>query len=111
MRFVEWFVKEKLQQFQAHGATPTIPEIREIINAVFAGTTDWQGPLPLSVAEAFINAFSMLCDTAEEINWSVDSCPQEISPITTTHVLFSLLGRSDGLTGSRYQFHGRDMAP
>jgi hypothetical protein len=44
----------------------------------------------------------MLCDTAEEINWMVDSCPQEISAITTTHVFFSLLGRSDGLTGSRF---------
>ena len=87
MRFVEWFLEKKLPEFQALEVAPNITDIQEIITE--ASTMDWSGPLSLPVIEAFVDAFSMLCDTAEEINWRVDSCPcQEISPITTTHVFF-----------------------
>ena len=87
VRLVEWFLEKKLPEFQALKVAPNITDIHEIITE--ASTMDWSGPLSLPVVEAFINAFSMLCDTAEEINWRVDSCPcQEISPITTTHVFF-----------------------
>ena len=87
MRFVEWYLEKKLPEFQALNVAPNITDIHEIITE--ASTMDWSGPLSLPVIEAFIDAFSMLCDTAEEINWRVDSCPcQEISPITTTHVFF-----------------------
>ena len=87
VRLVEWFLEIKLPVFQALKVAPRITDIHEII--VEASTMDWPGPLPRSVIEAFINAFPMLCDAAEEINWRVDSCPcHEISPLTIKHVFF-----------------------
>jgi hypothetical protein len=87
---VEWFLEKKLPEFQALQVAPNITDIHEIITE--ASTMDWSGPLTLPVIEAFINAFLMLCDAAEEINWRVDSCPcQEILPITTTHVFLLFL--------------------
>ena len=91
VRLVEWFLEKKLPEFQALEVAPNITDIHEIIAE--ASTMDWSGPLSLPAIEAFIDAFPMLCDAAEEINWSVDSCPcQDISPITTKHVFFSLPG-------------------
>jgi len=83
---VEWFLEKKLPKFQAKfqalKVAPKITDIHEIIAE--ASTMDWSGPLPLPVIEAFIDAFAMLCEAAEEINWRVDSCPcHEISPLTT----------------------------
>ena len=87
VRLVEWFLEKKLPEFQAIKVAPKIADIHEILAE--ASTMDWSGPLSPPVIEAFIDAFPMLCDAAEEINWRVDSCPcQEISPITTKHVLF-----------------------
>lgn len=87
VRLVEWFLEKKLPEFQAIKVAPNITDIHEIIAEAY--TMDWSGPLSPPVIEAFIEAFPMLCDAAEEINWRVDSCPcQDISPITTKHVFF-----------------------
>ena len=87
VRLVEWFLEKKLPEFQAIKVAPNITDIHEIIAEAY--TMDWSGPLSPPVIEAFIDAFPMLCDAAEEINWRVDSCPcQDISPITTKHVFF-----------------------
>ena len=99
MRLVEWFLEKRLPVFQALKVAPKITDIHEIIAEAFA--VDWPGPLPRPVIEAFIDAFPMLCDVAEEINWRVDSCPcHEISPLTIKHVFFLLSGCTDRLTGS-----------
>jgi len=87
VRLVEWFLEKKLPEFQALKVAPKITDIHKIIAET--STMDCLGPLPLPVIEAFIEAFPMLCEAAEEINWRVDSCPcHKISPITTKHVFF-----------------------
>ena len=92
VRIVEWFVMDQLPPYVTRGATPTIWEIREILNSVLVGDSTWSGPaLSFQVAEAVVKASLMLMNISEEISFSVDNCPspQEISPITTTHVFFS----------------------
>lgn len=90
VRLVEWFLQTKLPEFQNLQATPSIEDLGELFGDTF--TMDgWSGPLPTPVIEAFIEAFPMLLDASEELNWDVLSCPcQEISPLTTKYVFLSL---------------------
>jgi hypothetical protein len=92
VRLVEWFLQRKLPEFQATNVVPTIQDLREILVAPSAGTADWSGPpLPFPVIEAVADAFVMLLDAAEDLDWQVDSCPcQDLEPITTKLVFFSL---------------------
>jgi hypothetical protein len=93
VRLVEWFLQRKLPEFQATKVVPTIQDLREILVAPSTGTVDWSGPpLPLAVIEAVADAFVMLLDAAEDLDWQVDSCPcQDLEPITTKLVFFSPL--------------------
>ena len=82
VRLVEWFLRLKLPEFQALNAVPSIADLHEIV--VEASTTDWSGLLPIPVIDAFIDAFLMLLDASEVLNWRVESCQcGKISPITT----------------------------
>ena len=67
-------------------------DLHEILVAPSTGTMDWPGlPLPFPVIEAVADAFLMLLDAAEDLDWQVDSCPcQELEPITTKLVFFSV---------------------
>jgi len=94
---VEWFLQRKLPDFQATKVVPTIQDMHEILVAPSTGTVDWSGPpLPFPVIEAVADAFLMLLDAAEDLDWKVDSCPcQDLEPITTKLVSFSILSRGD----------------
>jgi hypothetical protein len=87
---VEWFLQRKLPEFQATKVAPTIEDLLEILVAPSTGTMDWPGlPLPVPVIKAFVDAFLMLLDAAEELNWQINTCPsQDLSPITTKFVFF-----------------------
>jgi hypothetical protein len=92
VRLVEWFLQRKLPEFQATKVVPTMQDLREILVAPSTGTVDWsEPPLPFPVIEAVADAFLMLLDAAEDLDWQVDSCPsQDLEPITTKLVFFSL---------------------
>ncbi len=101
---MEGFLRLKLPQFQVQKVAPRIADLLDIVR-VGAPTTDWPGTLPNPVLKAFIDAFPMLLDAAEELNWQVDNCAyNKILPITTKLVFSSLRCHGDGLTGPRFSF-------
>jgi len=95
VRLVEWFLQRKLPEFQATKVAPTIRDLRESLATPPTDTVDWSGPpLPFPVIEAVADAFFMLLDAAEDLDWQVNSCPcQDLKPITTKLVFFSVFSR------------------
>ena len=91
VRLVEWFIQKKLPEVQTRKLARSKVDLREVVADASTTMTYFSGLLPDAVIDAFADAFTLLNDIAEELDWSIDSCGgQEISPITTKLVFSPL---------------------